>query len=115
MSETSSRGPLVEYLLFAAMVIGVSLVLCLLGAWPTRRLGGEASVAAMPIAVTIAALGSLIGGIPVLWARFQGSVKPHVALVSMLSCSAIARMRGVIISTSAFRVTITLSPTPTVL
>ncbi len=60
------------------------MALCLLGLWPTRRLGGEVAVAAMPVALGIAAVGSLVGGIPVLVARARGKVKPHIALVSMM-------------------------------
>jgi len=84
VSESSSRSAGREYLLFVAIVAGVSVALCLIGFWPTRRLGGEPALFAMPFAIGVAAFGSIVGGIPVLLARSSGDVKPHVVLVSML-------------------------------
>ena len=84
MSERGSAGPGREFLYFAGIVLAVSLGLCLIGYWPTRRLGGDAALWAMPFAVAVTAVGSIVGGLPVLLARSSGDVKPHIVLVSML-------------------------------
>lgn len=84
MSGKNSRGAGSEFLFFVAVVVAVSAALCLIGFWPTRRLGGEPALLAMPFAVGVAALGSIVGAVPVLLARFSGDVRPQVVLVSML-------------------------------
>lgn len=84
MSGKGSFPPGREFAWFVAVVLAVAVGLCLLGYWPTRRLGGEPALLAMPLAVAVTAIGSIVGGLPVLLARASGDVKPHVVLLSML-------------------------------
>jgi hypothetical protein len=65
-------------------VVGVAILLVLLGFWPTRRLGGTPGVQAMFFAVGITVLGSVLGAVPVLFARLSGRLQLPVALASML-------------------------------
>ena len=64
--------------------VTVAILLVLLGFWPTRRMAGTPGVQAMLFAVGITMLGSLVGAVPVLFARLSGRSQPQVALASML-------------------------------
>lgn len=63
-----------RYLRFLAQVAGVTALVALLGALPTRRLGGEEAIPAMLAACAATVLASAIGALPVLLARggYQG-------------------------------------------
>lgn len=85
MSEKRSEsGPLRDYLRFAVLILASGAALGALGFLPTRMLGGEVAVEAMLTAIAIVALGSLIGGLPVLFARLRDSPSPTIVLVSMM-------------------------------
>ena len=62
---TDARPPAAEYLRFLAWVAGTAVLIALVGALPTRRLGGEEAIPAMIAGCVIGALASAAGGIPV--------------------------------------------------
>lgn len=66
---TDARPPAAEYLRFLAWVAGAAVLIALVGALPTRRLGGEEAIPAMIAGCVIGALASAVGGIPVGLAR----------------------------------------------
>lgn len=66
---TDARPPAAEYLRFLAWVAGVALLIALVGALPTRRLGGEEAIPAMIAGCAVCALASAAGGIAVGLAR----------------------------------------------
>lgn len=107
MTERTSGSPYAEFAVFATVVLGVAVLLCLLGFWPTRRLGGDGAALAMWFAVGIAALGSVIGATPVLFARLSGRFRPQVALVSML-----VRLVVVVLFTLVTALSVKLPMTP---
>lgn len=66
---TDARPPAAEYLRFLAWVAGAAVLIALVGALPTRRLGGEEAIPAMIAGCLIGALASAAGGIPVALGR----------------------------------------------
>ncbi|MEA2560951.1 MAG: hypothetical protein QOH06_2455 [Acidobacteriota bacterium] len=66
---TDARPPAAEYLRFLAWVAGAAVLIALVGALPTRRLGGEEAIPAMIAGCVIGALASAAGGIPVALGR----------------------------------------------
>ena len=83
MSETRS-SPTIEYLRFVLFVLAASALLGTLGYLPTRNFVGGEAVASMWAAILSAAVGSILGALPIFMARVQGSNNPQAALVSML-------------------------------
>jgi hypothetical protein len=79
---TETRSPAAEYLRFLAWVAGVALLIALVGALPTRRLGGDEAIPAMIAGCVIGALASAAGGIPV--ARGRKATDPAGRLNAML-------------------------------
>ena len=79
---TDARPPAAEYLRFLAWVAGVAVLIALVGALPTRRLGGEEAIAAMIAGCAVCALASAAGGIPV--ARGRKATDPAGRLNAML-------------------------------
>ena len=57
------------YISFVALTTGVSLLVGLVGYWPTARLGGSGAVSAMFAGCGVSLVGSLLGAIPFTWAR----------------------------------------------
>jgi len=70
---TPARSPAAEYLRFLAWVVGVAALIALVGAQPTRRLGGEEAIPAMIAGCAIGVLASAVGALPVALARRSGS------------------------------------------
>ncbi|HWM93617.1 MAG TPA: hypothetical protein VN493_22865 [Thermoanaerobaculia bacterium] len=66
---TDARSSAAEYLRFLAWVVGVAVLIALVGALPTRRMGGEEAIPAMIAGCVIGALASAAGGIPVALGR----------------------------------------------
>lgn len=66
---TDARSPAAEYLRFLAWVVGVAVLIALVGALPTRRLGGEEAIPAMIAGCVIGALASAAGGVPIARGR----------------------------------------------
>ena len=56
--------PAGRYLRFLGRVAATTIAAALLGALPTRRLGGEGALLAMVVGCGISALGSAVGGLP---------------------------------------------------
>lgn len=79
---TDARTPAAEYLRFLAWVAGVAVLIAVIGALPTRRLGGPEAVPAMMVGCAVGALASALGGIPV--ARARGAADPAKRLNAML-------------------------------
>jgi hypothetical protein len=52
------------YLRFLGRVAATAAAAALLGAWPTRRWGGEGALLAMAAGCGISALGAAVGGLP---------------------------------------------------
>ena len=80
---TDARSPAAEYLRFLAWVAGAAVLIALVGALPTRRLGGEEAIPAMLAGCAIGALASAAGGIPVALRR--GAADPAARLAAMLT------------------------------
>jgi hypothetical protein len=70
---TPARSPAAEYLRFLAWVVGVAALIALVGALPTRRLGGDEAIPAMIAGCAIGVLASAVGALPVALARRSGS------------------------------------------
>lgn len=66
---TNARSPAAEYLRFLAWVVGAAVLIALVGALPTRRLGGEEAIPAMIAGCVIGAVASAAGGIPIARGR----------------------------------------------
>lgn len=66
---TNARSPAAEYLRFLAWVVGVAVLIALVGALPTRRLGGDEAIPAMIAGCAIGILASAAGGIPIARGR----------------------------------------------
>lgn len=66
---TDARPPAAEYLRFLAWVAGAAVLIALVGALPTRRLGGEEAIPAMIAGCVIGVLASAAGGIPIALGR----------------------------------------------
>jgi hypothetical protein len=65
-------------------VVAAAAVIGALGYLPTRSFGREGAVTAMVAALAVAALGSIIGGLPIVLAgRGAGERRPQAVLVSM--------------------------------
>jgi Na+/proline symporter len=79
---TETHSPAAEYLRFLAWVAGVALLIALVGALPTRRLGGPGALPAMIAGCVVGALASAAGGIPV--ASGRKATDPAGRLNSML-------------------------------
>jgi Na+/proline symporter len=79
---TDARPPAAEYLRFLAWVAGAAVLIALVGALPTRRLGGEEAIPAMIAGCVIGVLASAAGGIPV--ARGRKATDPAGRLNAML-------------------------------
>lgn len=58
-----------RYLRFVGRVAALAAAAALLGALPTRRLGGDGALLAMAVGCGISALGSAVGGLPFALAR----------------------------------------------
>ncbi len=67
-----SQGRISRYLTFLAAVAGVTVVMVLVGYWPTRSLGGEPAVVAMWFACGVSLVASAMSGLPIVWARQSG-------------------------------------------
>lgn len=80
---TDARSPAAEYLRFLAWVAGAAVLIALVGALPTRRLGGEEAIPAMIAGCAIGALASAAGGIPIALRRGAGD--PAARLAAMLT------------------------------
>ena len=78
---TDARSPAAEYLRFLAWVAGAAVLIALVGALPTRRLGGEEAIPAMIAGCAIGALASAAGGIPFVRRRATG---PAANLAAMM-------------------------------
>lgn len=81
---TEARSPAAEYLRFLAWVAGAVILIIVVGALPTRRLGGEAAIPAMIAGCVIGALASAAGGIPVALARKSTAPDPAARLNAMM-------------------------------
>lgn len=66
---TNARSPAAEYLRFLAWVVGAAVLIALVGALPTRRLGGDEAIPAMIAGCAIGILASAAGGIPIARGR----------------------------------------------
>lgn len=66
---TNARSPAAEYLRFLAWVVGTAVLIALVGALPTRRLGGDEAIPAMIAGCAIGILASAAGGIPIALGR----------------------------------------------
>jgi hypothetical protein len=67
MNDT--RPTAAAYLRFVAWVLGVAALTAAVGYLPTRRLGGPDAVPALVAGCVVGVLASLVGGLPVLFAR----------------------------------------------
>ena len=67
-----SQGRISRYLTFLAAVAGVTVVMVLVGYWPTRSLGGEPAVVAMWFACGVSLVASAVSGLPIVRARSGG-------------------------------------------
>jgi integral membrane sensor domain MASE1 len=83
---TNARSPAAEYLRFLAWVVGAAVLIALVGALPTRRLGGDEAIPAMIAGCAIGILASAAGGIPIARGRRTAETDPAEKLkVMMLS------------------------------
>lgn len=83
---TNARSPAAEYLRFLAWVVGVAVLIAVVGALPTRRLGGDEAIPAMIAGCAIGILASAAGGIPIARGRRTAETDPAEKLkVMMLS------------------------------
>jgi hypothetical protein len=83
---TNARSPAAEYLRFLAWAVGAAVLIALVGALPTRRLGGDEAIPAMIAGCAIGILASAAGGIPIARGRRTAETDPAEKLkVMMLS------------------------------
>ena len=66
---TDTRPPAAAYLRFVAWALGAAALAVAVGYLPTLRLGGPDAVPAMIAGCAVGVLASLVGGLPVLFAR----------------------------------------------
>lgn len=74
--------PAAQYLRFAAAALGATLLLALLGYWPTKELAGPPALAALVAGCTVSFLASVIGGLPLFFRR-EGAMPIFNAFASM--------------------------------
>lgn len=75
-----------RYVRFLFLAIGISLVLVVVGYWPTRRLAGLEAVYAQLAGCGISLVSSLIGVVPL---AMVGEAKPQMALNAVLMAMAL--------------------------
>jgi hypothetical protein len=75
------------YLRFLGLMIGVTVLVALVGIFPTRRLAGEAGLPALVAGCVVTVLASALGAIPIAVARRFGaaSTAQGIALGPILS------------------------------
>lgn len=95
-----------RYARFAVSAMGLSLGLCLVGLWPTRRIAGAEGEAAMWVGCGVSLLGSLVGGL-ILARPFIATPAVFAALAAMA-----ARLGVVVVAAAALLLEGTLSPAP---
>ncbi len=85
MSATPPRAA-GGYLRFVGQVVALAAAAALLGALPTRRLGGDGALLAMAVGCGISALGAAVGGLPfaVAGAAPAETAAPRALLASAL-------------------------------
>lgn len=81
---SGARTPAAEYLRFLAWALAAVVLAAALGFVPTRRLGGEESLAAMIAGCVIGWAASALGGIPVVLSRGR-ALNPAARLQAMLA------------------------------
>jgi hypothetical protein len=80
---TVSRSPTAGYLWFLVWAVAVGVAAALLGAVPTRRLGGPGAIPAMLAGCAIGVIASAVGALPVLVSRRSGAApSPLQGLIS---------------------------------
>ncbi len=106
MTQTRSAA-LGGFARFALLVVAMSALLGVVGYFPTRSFSAEGAVPAMISALVVAALGSIIGAVPILLADWQGSARPQVVMVSMF-----VRLVAVVLLAAFVALTLGLEPAP---
>lgn len=71
-----------RYLRFVAIALAATVLLALLGIWPTRNLGGPGAVDALMAGCVISFLASAVGALPLFFRR-EGRVPLVTAFASM--------------------------------
>ncbi len=80
---TVSRSPTAGYLWFLVWAVAVGAAAALLGAAPTRRLGGPVAIPAMLAGCAIGVIASAVGALPILISRRSGAApSPLQGLIS---------------------------------
>ena len=99
---TDARPPAAEYLRFVAWVAGVAALIALVGALPTRRLGGDEAIPAMLAGCAIGALASAAGGIPIARGARRGSaIDPAGSLAATMTSMALRLAVVIVLGTAA--------------
>ena len=83
MRTEPERGAGAHFTRFCVWVLVAVAALGALGYLPTRELAGGEAVDAMLAALVAVAVGSIVGGVPILIVQLSGRSKPTVALVAM--------------------------------
>lgn len=74
--------PVAQYLRFVATALGATLLLALLGYWPTVELAGRGALGALAAGCGVSFLASAVGGLPLFFRR-QGAMPISTAFASM--------------------------------
>jgi integral membrane sensor domain MASE1 len=98
---TNARSPAAEYLRFLAWVVGAAVLIALVGALPTRRLGGDEAIPAMIAGCAIGILASAAGGIPIARGRRTAETDPAEKLKVMMLSMALRLMVVVALGAAA--------------
>jgi uncharacterized membrane protein len=98
---TNARSPAAEYLRFLAWVVGAAVLIALVGALPTRRLGGDEAIPAMIAGCAIGILASAAGGIPIARGRRAAETDPAEKLKVMMLSMALRLMAVVALGAAA--------------
>jgi hypothetical protein len=106
MGEGTTSAP-AEFARFVLWVMGAAVVIGALGYLPTRSFAQEGAVAAMFGALGAVSLASIIGGVPILMARWQGAARPQLVMVSML-----VRLVAVVLLASILALSLDLAMAP---
>lgn len=75
-------GPTAQYLRFVAAAMGATVLLVLLGYWPTKELAGPGGLRAMAAGCGVSFLASGVGGLPLFFRR-EGAMPVFTAFASM--------------------------------
>ena len=106
MTDTRSTA-LADFARFALLVVATAVLLGAIGYLPTRSFSVDGAVPAMIAALAVAALGSIIGAVPIVLADWQGTARPQVVMVSMF-----VRLVAVVLLAAFVALTLGLEPAP---